>query len=510
MDKLEDVRQKLAKLGRSNLFFFVRGILGYDKLTMTLHRELCSVVEHPAYSKKLIIIPRGMYKTTIANIGRALHRIVQDPNCRIIIACNTYNLARTRLRRIKGHIEGNPVFRWLYPEVIPDFGKTTWSADEIVVKRTTNAADPTIRIAGVGTALTGAHCTDFIKDDIVDDKNSRTPELIEQVVEWDATTVPIFDEPESGGMQEIVIGTPWANTDLYAIKGDDPEYATYMRHALEDANGKPDFTGGLPIFPERYPRERLERIRKRVSNDDLFFCQYMCDPHGGENATFKREWLQYWDILPSPLEYSVTIDPGGYEGRSDYTGITVVGVDVNGMWYVVETIKMRLNPREIIEQVFRLNTQYKPHTIGIEPVAYQRSLIYFAREEMQRRNAYVPLLPLTVDTRVSKEMRIRGLVPRFSNGGIFLNRKVAKDLEDELFERVANDDLKDALAYQLQVANRTPEVFTTMVEDPFSIESILKELAGQHGHVAAALKTHLADEYVEAMIFGKQIKEANA
>ncbi len=507
---IEEIRSKIAELGKSNLFFFCKGILGYGKLTPTLHRELCWVIETPSYNKKLVMIPRGMFKTTIATISRTLQRIVQEPTRRVIIACNTMRIAESRLRIIKSHIESNPIFRWLYPEILPDITKTKWTAHEIIVNRSQDFADPTVAIAGVGSALAGRHCTDFVKDDIVDDKNSATPELIQGVIEWDATTVPIFDVPESGESEELVIGTPWSNVDVYSIKARESDYATYIRHALEDEQGKPDFATGQPIFPERYPRDRLEKIRKRIANDELFYCQYMCDPHGGDVADFKREDIQYFDTLPSDSEFSITVDPGGLKDNSDPTAFVIVGVDVRNDWYVPEAWKARLNPREIINTLFDLYSRYpSTHSIGIEMVAWQRSLHYFAVEEMHRRGIFLPIVELRTDTRVSKEMRIRGLIPRFSSKSIYLKSDM-KDLEDELFQRVRTDDIKDALAYQLQVATRVPQPVAKIFEDPFSIECILAELAKKHRGSLGISYKQLSDSYTESFLVKGQLKEGNA
>jgi hypothetical protein len=367
----------------------------------------------------------------------------------------------------------------------------------------------------VGSALAGRHCTTFIKDDIVDDKNTNTQELIENTIEWDASTIPIFDVPESGESEEIVIGTPWSNVDVYSIKRTDEDYAVYIRHALENDKGEPDYINGESIFPDRFSKERLYKIRQRIRNDDLFFCQYMCDPHGGGSSDFKRSDIHYWDIdkkLPDNLEISITIDPGGISdmNKSDYMGATVVGVDHTNTWYVIEATKIRLNPREHIEFMFDIYKRYPTtHTMGIETFAWQKALQFFAIEEMYKRNIMLPIFELPRDTTQSKESRIKGLIPRFRNGGILI-KSTMKDLEDELFKRVINDDLKDALAWQLWIANRVPTPRITHIDDPFSIESILKELAQKHSGRSMYINPHLAETYMESLMVPNHLKEGNA
>ena len=193
--KSEDLRNKLSELGKSNLYFFCKFILGFDRLTPSFHRELCSVVEHTEYNKKLIIVPRGNYKSTVGTKARPIQKLVQDPNHRILITSATATNAQRFLRHIKAHFEQNAIFRWVYSEILPEINKTTWSNTEIIVRRTKSYPEPSIDTAGVGTAITGRHYDFIIKDDIVDDKNTNTPELLEDTIEWDASTLPLFDDP---------------------------------------------------------------------------------------------------------------------------------------------------------------------------------------------------------------------------------------------------------------------------------------------------------------------------
>ncbi len=510
------MRQQFADLGRRDLYFLCKVVCfpepadGKFHYNNQLHRELALTIQDQSFSKKLILIPRGHLKTTIATKGRAIQWAVQNPNNRILII----NAIEKNAQRMLGHIENifryNALFCWLYQELIPDFNKTLCSASEFLINRTEMYSEPTFMAAGVGTALPSVHCTKMIKDDVVNDKNSATPELIESIIEWDASIIPLFDSPGDSSNEELMIGTPWANTDVYALKRADSEYATYMRHALENAQGEADYEFGQPIYPERFSRERLVKIRERIANDDLFYCQYMCDPGSGKGGEFKPEWIQFYDRKPANLEYSITLDPGGLRGRdSDFTGLTVVGVDGQNEWWVDYLVKERMNPREQIELLFNTFALYPTaHTVGIEEVAWQKSLHFFAEEEMRKRGIFLPLRALKTDTRIKKEMRIRGLIPRFSNHTIHVRRGISKALEDEMFKRVPNDDLVDALAYQLQVATTVPQAARKIQSiNPFSIEEVLRELMHKNRGAGAGLESGLASIYEDTQPHWGQLKE---
>jgi len=73
---------------------------------------------------------------------------------------------------------------------------------------------------------------------------------------------------------------------------------------------------------------------------------------------------------------------------------------------------------------------------------------------MRRRKIFLPILELSHEQR-NKEIRIRGLIPRYASGSIFHVQGFTKELESELrdFPRGLHDDIIDALSYQLQVAD---------------------------------------------------------
>ena len=105
--------------------------------------------------------------------------------------------------------------------------------------------------------------------------------------------------------------------------------------------------------------------------------------------------------------------------------------------------------------MFELDEKYMPVQIGIEEVAFQRVLRFFVEEEMSKRGHFLPLEPLKPDSR-SKKDRIRGLQPRFERGIIYLREGVywldRFMLQYRRFPNVMNDDMLDALAYQLDIA----------------------------------------------------------
>ncbi len=204
---------------------------------------------------------------------------------------------------------------------------------------------------------------------------------------------------------------------------------------------------GSLFFKEKLSHEFLENA-KRTMGSYLFANQYLNEIIPTDKQSFKREWFKYYDKLPTKLNTFVFVDPALSEADgSDYTGVVVISVDAEKRWYVKLAKRYRLNPTQIISLIFELQSEFKPAIIGVEEVAYQKSLLYFLDEEMRRRNVVLPVKGVKPPNDKTKQTRILSLVPRFEWNRIFLNQGL-QDLELELlqFPRGLHDDLIDALA----------------------------------------------------------------
>lgn len=204
---------------------------------------------------------------------------------------------------------------------------------------------------------------------------------------------------------------------------------------------------GTLLFPERLTQEFLDKAR-RTMGSYIFANQYQNEIIPEGEQTFQKEWLRYFKELPTNKLTFAFIDPAISEAdTADYTGIVVVSTDVNQNWYVRYATRKRMNPSQIIERAFEIHAQFGTAMIGVEDVAFQRSIIHFAHEEMKRRGIHVPITGVKRGPDKTKEMRILSLVPRFEWGSMLLAQGL-HDLELELaqFPRGAHEDCLDSLA----------------------------------------------------------------
>lgn len=451
----------LQKKGKENLFIFNQLVLEVEKGKQNLapfHKELCTFVQDDTHKKKLILIPRGHLKSTLITIGYSLYRIVNDPNIRILIMSSTWQIAVDFLTEIKNSLQRSEVIAELYPEIRQAVDNNVeWAQDRITIKRQdSNIKGPTVWAAGVEGNLTGSHPDLIILDDVVSRDNVTTPEQIDKVK---LRYKDALDLLEPGG-QLIVIGTRWTESDLYNWMMDKDNqiiqgYDVMVRKAYEGDLETGE--GFKALWGEKFTQEELlSRLRGKGWYE--FSAQYQNDPIPDKDATFQKEWIQQYDkedIRGKELTKVLTIDPAiSLEKSADYTAMIVSGIDTFGNIFVLDMVRERLTPSQLIEQVFQLNEVWHPTSVGIETVAYQKAIAYSLREEMAKRRRFLPIVELKPQER-SKDLRIKGLQPQYSSMKIFHPRghKLTPFLEAELasFPRGVHDDMIDAFSYALDL-----------------------------------------------------------
>ena len=126
------------------------------------------------------------------------------------------------------------------------------------------------------------------------------------------------------------------------------------------------------------------------------------------------------------------VDPAiSIKQEADNTAIITIGHDpTNNNIYVLDVFAKRIEPDDIINNLFRIVSTYAPERVGMENVSYQKMLILEVKKQMNVRNKY-----FTVDEIVpmgEKEARIKSLLePRYANCKIFHLRNHNMTLELE-------------------------------------------------------------------------------
>lgn len=427
-----------------SLFYLANDVLGYT-LAEGTHRKVCEFLETWNRRKKLLLLPRGTFKTTLATVAYSIQRVLQNPNIRILIASETLNQAIKFLSEIKGHFESDR-FKQRYGNLQKETG---WKESEITVaSRTQNRKEPTIMTAGIDVTRTGFHFDLIIVDDCHSQKNTTNREQIEQTLNWYRLLLSML-EPEG---KILVVGTRWDFDDLYGhiIKNLWNEYDIMVEKAI-----RPD---GSLFFPERLTAAFLDE-QKKEQGSYVFSMQYQQEPIPSEFQTFREEDFRFYDgVNKDDLVRFITVDPSlstEEQTRGDKTAIAVVGVDNLNRWYILDLINSRLSPEQINQELLRLCSTWKPEVIGIESVVFSALLKpAFEKYAIESYNIIPEVIELKTYGK-QKETRIKSLQPFFERHEVFmkkpnnLERDIWYDLQEQLlrFPKTQYDDIIDALAY---------------------------------------------------------------
>ena len=216
---------------------------------------------------------------------------------------------------------------------------------------------------------------------------------------------------------------------------------------------------------------------------------YMNNPTDAVNQVFKRDWIQYYVERPQNLAICMSVDPAQSDKEQtsdpDYSIVEVTGVEPkSGNIYVLDYVRERFNPGELVDAIFNMYRVWKPLLVKIEAIAYQRTLSWYIRKRMEQLNIYFTIDEIK-SLKGSKVDRIRGLQPYFSAGKIFI-KATMPELERELlsFPKGAHDDIIDALCMQIEFWYHESESYEKAKIkdrglDPFTGEGILRSLLGR-------------------------------
>lgn len=260
---IDDFRRR----SEESLFVFSKGVLSRDRLTTKLHKPVCQwFTDSPPY-RKLLLLPRDHYKTTIASQCLPIHILIQPkernhympgkwgPDCRILLVCESEPRAANHLRWIESRFESCAILRALWPQCCwenPRRESKKWNEQALLLPRKQDYSDPTIQIKGVGGVVTGAHVDVMIKDDLISLEAANSATVMQTAIQWHIASRALMDDPDKS--LEFIIGTRWAVFDLYSyIIDEDPTVDVRIRSIIED---------GKPILPELFKLETIKRLKK--------------------------------------------------------------------------------------------------------------------------------------------------------------------------------------------------------------------------------------------------------
>lgn len=228
-----------------------------------------------------------------------------------------------------------------------------------------------------------------------------------------------------------------------------------------------DFTQVL--WPERRTGQEFMMIRQDYIDRglaDVYSQEYLNYPIDEGNTYFRKS-----DFLAmrkededKPLNMYIAGDFAiSQNAKADYTVLIVGGIDQDGILYIKNVIRDRLDGLEIVQAILTLQRVYDPHAFGIEETQITKSLGPFLNRAMLESNTYINLIPLKPHGQ-DKLTRARSIQARMRAGAVKFDKSADwyQTLEDELmrFPRDKHDDQVDSMAYLGLMIDRLVEAPT--------------------------------------------------
>jgi predicted phage terminase large subunit-like protein len=192
-------------------------------------------------------------------------------------------------------------------------------------------------------------------------------------------------------------------------------------------NGQAD---GEPVL---LTREALTEKRMKQGSY-TFGCQMLQNPKADEVQGFQEDWLKFYKNTNKGkgMNIVIIVDPANEKKKkSDYTSIKVIGFAEDQNIYVLDMVRDKLNLTERTDKLFKLHKEWKQPNQRL-PVYYEKygkdSDIEHIEYVMDEKNYHFDIH--AVGGSMSKNDRIRRLIPDFENGIIYLPEKLPyKDYE---------------------------------------------------------------------------------
>ncbi len=483
---LDEIRES----AESDLETFIR-LVAPHRVIGGIHSEWCRWTQGgSAGNHQLTLLPRDHGKSWFIAM-KVAWAITRNPSTRVLYVSSTSNLAEKQLNTIQAVLESD-IYRRYWPLMVNKnkMQREKWTNTEIAVdhpqRKVDGIRDPTVFTAGLTTNLVGMHCDIAVFDDILVYDNAYTEEGRSRL----RTQYSLFNSIEGTDAEEWVVGTRYHPKDLYSqmqemaeeVYNDNSEivdyrqiYTVFERKVENVGDGTGEF-----LWPRQqasngrwygFDRSVLATKRAKYLDKTQFRAQYYNDPNDSGDLRISRDKFQYyepgllsceqgtWYYKESKLNVFASVDFAyTAKKRSDFTAIAVVGVDREGMIYVLEVDRFKTERiPDYFEHILNLHKKWGFRKLGAETTAAQVAIVRELKDGYIRPHGLglsIEELKHSRSTGSKQERMAAVLEPRYDNMAIWHYKGGnCQALEDELIaHNPPHDDCMDALAAVISIS----------------------------------------------------------
>lgn len=461
-----------------------------------IHREIFERMGNPEReNNQLFLIPRDHLKSHCAATF-ASWLVAKDPATSILYITAGEDLGKLQMGAIKSIFEGDR-FRYLWPDHFdPDEGRrdrwSSWAVNcDHPLRKEMGERDETIVVKTVKSSKTGRHPKHIIYDDVVVPENAYSSIGRREVAADMAQAVSLAQNDAT----MTAVGTRYHIEDQYNLWSES-EIEVYddngvfqgtrsewdiIEYSVEDAG---DGTGAF-----LWPRTYSPKIKKWFGFDirtlaikragyfnngerTQYFAQYYMKPDDPESLRLRPEDFSYyeakfltkvgdtWKYRGSRLNIVAAMDLAATDAasktakRADYTAIAILGIDEEGMIYVLDLHEFQTDKRKVYyDAINGLRDYWGFRRIYVEAEGGFLIAVEGIKEEIRQQGDNLVVEGVNAPRGISKFERHASIAePRYLNGTIkHFKGGLVKKLEEQLIQvRPAHDDLLDAVCIAIE------------------------------------------------------------
>jgi predicted phage terminase large subunit-like protein len=389
--KDRNVRRKVTR--ESLWLFFLVYFAHYIKHELAnLHEEIIDIIQDE--KNKLICITafRGSGKSTIITTASAIWSTLGIQQKKfVLIVCQTKAQAKVHMTNLKVELEENDLLKSDLGPFQEDIDQE-WNAYSVVFSN----SKARVTIASLEQSVRGIRHRQtrpdlIILDDIEDSQSVKTLDSRDKTFNWFTSEIIPLGDLET----RIIIVGNIIHEDSMVVrlrnkiqKGE--TVGIYREYPLINDQGE-------CLWPGKFPTpESLEDFKKTIINPISWQREYLLKVVPDEYQVVHRDYIKYYDELPSNTRhYSciiVGVDPAVSEkDKADYSAI-VSGLivynhdtDESNLYILPNITNERLQTPDLLERiksVCRENKKvYGTIKIVVESNAFQQSIVQFLQRD---------------------------------------------------------------------------------------------------------------------------------
>jgi predicted phage terminase large subunit-like protein len=468
---------KLPKLSADMVNGFVQKFLlpNFDSPTETpkFHHkmwEMCCSDD----SKVAIAAPRGHGKSSAITLSYVLCEVLFRTSSYVLVVSDTETQAGLFVSDIKMELTDNE-------RIINAFGVHSFEKDaetDIIVRMRDGhqfritARGATQRVRGLKWRHQRPNL--LVIDDLEDDTQVLSKDRREKLSHWFFSALLPCINPKKGKIR--VVGTILHLDSLLESLLHDGIWLSERFQAHTP-------TYRTVLWPGMYTKNRLQAIRAEYvarGIPEVYSREYLNWPIDEDTAFFRRADFNAldFDLPPEPIYYAAADFAITKHERSDYSVIAVCCLDAQGRLIVVDMRRGRWDSLEIIDNIFKVQVDYRPSIFTMESDKIQKSLGPIINVEMVKRGIFINVNPLNPTS--DKLVRARSFNARMKAGSVYFDEKAKwfPECQSELlrFPRDKHDDQVDALSWigltldKIQASYTEEELYDSMYEEEIENE----------------------------------------